>query len=284
MDSGETARLDPPQPGDVWGNAPLSPDAQYILILDQNQVVVQTLLWMMSNNQNWNYFEADLMAYKGKTIRIQFGTYNDGWNGKTAMFVDDAVVDICSGTPPPPPPPPPTCAEYFLNTSFENSTGWVIPVTQYTAGYSTVRWRTGARSMRSGIVYPQDNIYSYSDFRQTVSLPSSLSSATLTAWIYPMSGEPDMMPGTSAPPATGDSWGDSPQASDVQYLLVLDAWGNWINTLYWNRTNTQAWTKLTFNLSGYKGSTISLQFGSYNDGWSGVTALYVDDASLVVCP
>jgi hypothetical protein len=285
--------LNPPQPGVVWDDlitqtAPTaeslnSPDAQYVLLLNQNGAVLKTLLWTLRNTQAWTYFTYDLTAYRGQTVRIQFGTMNDGYGGKTAMFVDEAYLDNCSGgSQPPPPPPPPNCGEKLTNGNFESSTGWVIPVTEYSAGYSTVRYHSYARSMRTGIVYSYDNTYSYSDFSQKFSLPSSLSSAELRVWFFPMSGEAAMTAIPAIP--QGQTFGEAPLASDVQYLLVLDTYGNWIGTEYWDRTNQQSWLYRTFDLSGYAGRTIQLQFGSYNDGYNGVTALYVDDASLWVCP
>jgi bacillopeptidase F (M6 metalloprotease family) len=40
----------------------------------------------------------------------------------------------------------------------------------------------------------------------------------------------------------------------------------------------------TYDLTVYAGSTIKLQFGTYNDGFGGVTAMYVDDVSMQICP
>lgn len=291
-DTEDSATLNPPQPGTLWDDriartapgedAPAANDVQYILLLDQYGYVLDTIMWTLHNYQSWHSFTYDMMAYRGQKVRVQFGTYNDGAGGKSAMFVDEAYFDSCTGTPPPPPPPPPNCYEELDNGGFENSSGWVIPVTQYTAGYSTVRWHTGVRSMRTGIVNTSHNVYSYSDFHQTVTLPSSLSSAQLGVWFFPITTE---LPMTIIPdrPTQAD-FGEAPLANDVQYLLILDAWGNWIGTEYWDRTNPQNWIYRTFNLSGYAGQTIQLQFGTYNDGGGGITALYVDDASLWVCP
>jgi len=73
-------------------------------------------------------------------------------------------------------------------------------------------------------------------------------------------------------------------SGDVQYVLILDWYGNWIDTLLWQRKDTQAWALHSFDLSRYAGDYVRVQFGTYNDGWGGVTAMYVDDASLQVCP
>jgi hypothetical protein len=72
-------------------------------------------------------------------------------------------------------------------------------------------------------------------------------------------------------------------SGDVQYILVLDTNGYWLDTLLWDRSSS-GWTQLQYNLSRFRGQTIRLQFGTYNNGYGGVTSMYVDDVSLVACP
>ena len=249
--------------------APLASDRQYILVLDQYGNILDWLLSSKWTDPGWVNKAYDLTAYKGRTIRIQFGTYNDGIDDVTAMFVDDAVLDVVvpapTATPPPTPPPPPgTCTEKFGNNSFEANSDWGIPITAFTAGYSTRNPYTGLRSMRNGIIYTRHNRFSYSDAYQTASISSGASSATLGMWLFPISER------------TSDN--------DLQYILVLDSYGNWIDTLLWQRSNSQTWTFHQFNLNRFRGMTVRIQFGVYNDGLGDVTTLYVDDASLQVCP
>jgi hypothetical protein len=73
-------------------------------------------------------------------------------------------------------------------------------------------------------------------------------------------------------------------SGDVQYLLILNSWQYWIDTLLWQRSNAQTWIYVEQNLLAYRGQTINLQFGTYNNGYDGVTAMWVDDVSLVTCP
>jgi hypothetical protein len=73
-------------------------------------------------------------------------------------------------------------------------------------------------------------------------------------------------------------------AGDVQYILILNQYGYWIDTLYWDRSDEGGWVYHEFDLSAYAGWVISVQFGTYNDGYNGVTAMYVDDATLGICP
>lgn len=259
------APVQSPQAGQSWPDTDLAQDAQYVLILDPSTYhIIETLLWWQPKNSiRWEYLEVNLLKYKGKSIRIQFGTFNNGVDGITAMWVDDVRLDYCTGTPPP--PPPPVCSERVTNGGFERVSAWTIPVTNYSAGYSSYRYHAGAHSMRTGIVYLSHNRYSYSDARQLVSIPAWAKSANLKLWVYPMSGE-------------------GSAGHDIQYVLLLDRWGHWIDTLLWQRQNTQTWNVKNFDLSDYAGATIYLQFGTYNNGAGGVTALYVDDVSLVACP
>jgi hypothetical protein len=268
----------PPAEGAEWGKAPLAYDAQYILILDPyTGYIRETLLWWQPMNAySWIPVEYNLLKYAGQWIRIQFGTYNDGYNGHTVMYVDDAVLDTCTTTP------PTVCSERVANNGFENGSAWYIPYTAYSAGYSTFIKHTGLRSMRTGIYYYSHNRYSYSDFRQTVNIPASSSSATLSFWAYPISGEAYYAPVPERP--TSSEFGQEAMSGDVQYLLILDYWGNWIDTLLWQRSNAQYWQYYTFNLIRYAGSTIKIQFGTYNNGYGGVTSMYVDDVSLWACP
>ncbi len=285
--SGILAQPMPEVPHDrVFGEAELAGDVQYVLILNEYGYVIETLLWKLKDTQAWNYWQFDLLKYRGQTIRLQIGTYNDGGgSGVTAMYVDDVILDVCSTvtppTPTPTPPPPGTCTEALLNNSFESSSDWDIPITAYTAGYSTEQAKTGSRSMRTGINYSAHNRYSYSDAYQRSKIPTGATSATLGINLFQYSSEVMTLAEAEAP--TASQLSTLTEAGDVQYILLLDWYGNWIDTLYWKRKNTQAWNFHQFDLVRYAGDYIRLQFGTYNDGWGGITAMYVDDASLQVC-
>jgi hypothetical protein len=276
-----------PEAGTIWERQPLSPDvpdAQYVLVLNPSTgEILETLLWWQPRSSSgWIYRTFNLSHYAGRSIRLQFGTFNNGYGGRTVMYVDRVVMNTCS-TPPPPPPPPPACSERISNGGFEYTGAWFIPLTNFSAGYSTVLSRTGARSMRTGIVYQAHNRYAYSDFRQTVSIPAASSTATLRFYAYSASGEVfGSNPVIDRP--TDPEQGAEAAAGDVQYLLVLDQWGNWIDTLLWQRSNLRFWDYFQYNLNRFIGSTIQLQWGTYNDGWNGVTSMYVDDVSLRACP
>lgn len=285
-----------------FGNEVLFDDVQYVLVLDRFGNILEQLYWRLKNNQEWTYQEFDLNAYRGKRIRIQFGTYNNGSDGVSAMYVDDAYLNICgagSATATPTPttvPPTPTpiatvtpapvgCTEQIRNGTMEGSAAWDIPITAFSAGYSTMQARSGSRSLRTGIIYGAHNRFSYSDGGQFVTIPNNATSATLTFWAYPQTGVSALAPIPDLP--IGDIFALTAPSNDVQYLLILDAFENWIDTLVWQRSNAAAWTPYEFDMGLYAnlhpGDTIKLQFGTFNDGLDGVTAMYVDDVSLVTC-
>lgn len=286
--------------------AALSSDLQYVLILDQYDTWIDILIWQRSDSRRWEYDEFDLMKYHGQTIKIQFGTYNDGYDGVSSMFVDDVVLTFCTtplptstitptptitptSTPTPTPGPTRTptstavCQNSLNNSGFEATRDWFIPITVYSADYSTDRAHAGARSMRTGILKLLDNIYSYSDAQQLVSIPANANSVTLRIWLYPISGEAANAPVPSIPDPKSFKFGLEPLTNDVQYILILDQYGNWIDTLYWQRRNDTKWLYYQFDLLKYAGYTIYIHFGTYNDGYGGVTTMFVDDAELEVC-
>jgi hypothetical protein len=292
----------PAQPvTDQLDSAPLATDVQYVMVIKPGATLAddtrwETVYWSRSDDQFWSFheFNLDVTKYAGKSIKIQLGTFNDGIQGITGMYVDDVTLDVCNaGTTPPAPTPGPTttpaptpqpgtCNERVANNSFETVSDWDIPATRFTAGYSTDQAHSGVQSMRTGIVFGAHNRFSYSDARQFVRIPSSSSTATLSMWVYQLTGESTAVYLPAAP--THGPFALQEVSKDIQYVLILDQYQNWIGTLLWQRQNTAAWTNYTFDLSNYIGRSIYIQFGTYNDGADGVTTMYVDDVSLQACP
>jgi PKD repeat protein len=169
--------------------------------------------------------------------------------------------------------PPAPCVEGIANGGFEDDGDWELISTPYPAGYTTMTVHSGNRSMRTGIVEPDDNRPSYSSARQTVTIPANVVSATLGFWLYPMTGE---SPTKLTVPSR-------PLAGDWQYVLILDEHDHTLDTLVGQRTDDRQWAFHQFDLGAYAGQTIKLHFGVYNDGMDGVTGLYVDDVSLELC-
>lgn len=91
-----------------------SGDAQYILILDEELQIIETLLWTLDNSQSWQSYSADLSHYAGQSFYILFGVYNDGLDGIAGMYVDDSGLTACG----------PTAQPLFLPTVLNN---WQAP-------------------------------------------------------------------------------------------------------------------------------------------------------------
>jgi hypothetical protein len=82
----------------------------------------------------------------------------------------------------------------------------------------------------------------------------------------------------------GQPFRDSVLSTDKQYVLVLNQYGYVIDYLWITLQDTGAWAYHQFDLSEYAGWTITLQWGTYNDGYDGISAMYVDDVTLLQCP
>ena len=199
----------------------------------------------------------------------------------TDTFTPTPVTPTCTPTCTPTPLPS-VCPDILLNGGFEADSAWHIPATHYSADYSTARAYMGTRAMRLGIVAPLDNRYSYSDVNQQVAIPSSATSVTLRFYAYPASDDAGGVP-TPYPRMMSDSEVRAYLPYDVQYLLLLDKYDNWIDTIMWHCADDQTWVYHQYDLSAYAGQTIKLQFGAYNTGSGGITSMYLDEVSLQVC-
>jgi cell division septation protein DedD len=85
----------PPQPSGTIEDALLQDDAQYVLVLDENDQWIDTLLWQLSDESQWGLKQFDLLEYAGETIKLHFGVYNNGVDGVTGMYLDDVSLEVC---------------------------------------------------------------------------------------------------------------------------------------------------------------------------------------------
>ncbi len=102
--------------------APTAGDAQFILIMDDRENILQRLLWTLDNSRTWKSYTFDLRAYLGKSIWLHFGVLNDGAGGTTGMYVDDVSLTAAEPIPalPAPPANPGAVGEDFLVTDAAN--------------------------------------------------------------------------------------------------------------------------------------------------------------------
>ncbi len=77
---------------------PLDPNAQQeIRILDATTGATLRQVWSsLSNDAVWKGLQFDLSEFLGRTIVLYINARNDGAGGRTAMYVDDVVLELCS--------------------------------------------------------------------------------------------------------------------------------------------------------------------------------------------
>ena len=136
--------------------------------------------------------------------------------------------------------------------------------------------------MRTGITIPQHNRYSYSSALQKVTLPNDASGALLRFWLFPQTNEPANLPLPDNPLAIEEK--NAGKSGDAQLVLILDKYGREMERLVMMRRNDQVWLPYSFDMSRYAGVTIYVYFDTYNNGWGGITSMYVDNVSLGNCP
>jgi len=197
------------------------------------------------------------------------------------------------GTPiPETPTPTPDCDNVILNGGFEDESdgendgyGWELPVTAYTASFSDDKANSGVWSLFTGIFDINSNTYSWSSGYQIVSVPGAATDAVLTFWNYPRSGE------STIQRLSANIWArivgitpNTPLAFDMQYVAVEDLTaGTEADVLFWQMSNSREWEEVELDLIDYAGHTIRIWFTTYNDGYHGVSSMFVDDVSLEVC-
>ena len=183
--------------------------------------------------------------------------------------------------------------ELLSNLSFEYTGAWRIPDTPYDAAYSQEQHYAGYWSMRAGITDPMTNVRSYSDFSQDVTLPTT---GTVTLRFHRWAQSAVSVRGSAQSSQSGNSAIEvadgatleefqaalEAAAGDLQYGLVIERPSNRIHYLYKGLDNQRTWKEETFDLTGYLGKSVRLQFGTYNDGSGSAAAQYFDTFSLQV--
>lgn len=158
---------------------------------------------------------------------------------------------------------PANCSELLINGNFEDNSGWELPATAFTPSYSTEQVSAGARSLRTGLPATEANRLSYSGAYQLVTLPADASQVTLSGMLW---------------------IGNTGSASDADYAYI---WLNDANGGLWqpftSHSDAQQWQPIQLDLSAFRGQTIQLLVGVYNDGADGQIVMYSDQLSLLSC-
>ncbi len=152
--------------------------------------------------------------------------------------------------------------ELIVNGDMESDAGWDFPVTAVQGGYSTEQYVSPVHSARLGIVR-EENKYAYSSMNQDVSAPPLPTNGSLIlSWRAYLLSQPL-------------------DTNDLQYVQIRDDAG--LHTIWSGKRNEAPdWLICSYDLSAYAGQNLTLYFGVKNDGAGGVTAMYIDDVSLLL--
>ena len=275
----------PPLSADIYGPASPDYDTQFgYLQTTSGDNLKRLFWWTASDSDSWNFMQFDVSNYRGQTIRVLFGTYNNGIGGKTGMWVDEVYLDACD----PPPTPPPAC-NIVLNSGFEDGVGtdaddWEQTVS-IAAERTSIGYYAGTHSMQTGIPSGDTNTAGYSQFYQDVAIPAGAVNAVLSYWVYTNSSEtpPDLMP--DPPPLSADIYGPASPDYDTQFGYLQTTSGDNLKRLFWwTASDSDSWNFMQFDVSNYRGQTIRVLFGTYNNGIGGKTGMWVDEVYLDACP
>ncbi len=248
-------------------------DINYVGLYDLNDnLVADFLVWERSNARIWTGYSFNLIGFNGKSLRIKFGTYNDGEDGITSMYVDAVSLMACSAAATP----------MIQNGDFEKASGWNRLNTPIPAIYSTARFHSGKQSMLAGITQKGSGAKGYSLFEQMVTIPDTVTNPTLQFYWWGQSGESNL--NTLPAQSETDLELAGADANDIQYVAIMDLNHQVLEYPMWRRSNDRAWVLSSYDLTPYIGQKIILRFGVYNDGDGDVTAMYVDDVSITASP
>ena len=271
--------------------APDAGDGQYLIVTDVFNNYLGTLIWARRNDGIWlGSGPQSLLAWRGRWVKLEFGTYNDGWGGVTSAYFDDVVVNVCRGAVV-------TCTtptNILLNSNFEADAGWNISPANYPSLYTTDFFYSATRSMFSGraIGSAPLGIWTTGEFYQYVTVPITATSAILKVRLLPRSTDGwgyNILKQQALDEEVAAKGINAPLAAESQYGYLC-AYGYCgpnpytIGQLFrWFPLDSAYWLYREFDLTGLRGSSFGIVFGAQNDGDWNNTALYVDDAVLEIC-
>ncbi len=158
-------------------------------------------------------------------------------------------------------PAPESCAELLANGGAETDIAWEF-LGGWPGAYSTVHVRSGNRAIRLGVESVADDGLSYSSAQQTLDTPHVSTHIALNFWRYSTSSNTD---------------------NDRVYVALLDGSDGLLDTLRLAASDARDWRPATFDLTSYRGQTLTLRFTVLNNSPPGITADWLDDISLTAC-
>ena len=172
---------------------------------------------------------------------------------------------ILNNSAAPEPPPEPVCSDFLVNGGFESGdfAGWSRPSQNPPGAIITDNVFRGSYAARIGAATISDSITttSYSSIKQSITIPATAITATLSLGRYRWSGD---------------------TSGDRQYLALLRT-GQPPVYLFTGGAVDTSWNTISFDLKDYTGQTIDVLFSVMNDGLNGSTGMAIDDVQTQIC-
>ena len=211
-----------------------------------------TLLSSATTSQttaSWN-----TAAVANGTHSIAAKAYDAAGNVGTSPSVSVTVANSTGGG----------TGDLITNGGFEGSlNGWTLGGVKKPID-SVAEQHTGANSLRCGATtgYGQTEPNGDSWAYQTVTIPSTATTATLSFWYF--------------------AYTTDTITYDWQDAQIRSSSGAVLKNIFHMASNAQTWTQKTVDVSAYRGQTIQVWFNAHGDGYTDPTTLWVDDVSLKV--
>ncbi len=215
-------------------------------VVSSMQLFIDSVMVASNTNSNTISFAWNTTTYTNGQHSIYAKAYDAAGNVGTSSTITVTVNN--------------TSSQLIVNGGFEtgnlsswSATGVYLPfVVTGHAHTGTYSAQLGASSGSE----PNGNTSLY----QTITIPSTVTSATLTFWYWP---------------ATTDTI-----TYDWQEAQVQNTSGTMLAQIMKICSNSRAWTQKTFDLTPYKGQTIRIYFNDHQDGYGDLTYFYLDDVSV----
>ena len=210
------------------------------------QLFIDSVMVASNTNSNTISFAWNTTTYTNGQHSIYAKAYDAAGNVGTSSTITVTVNN--------------TSTQLIVNGGFEtgnlsswSATGVYLPfVVTGHAHTGTYSAQLGASSGSE----PNGN----SSLYQTITIPSTVTSATLTFWYWPSSTDTITY--------------------DWQEAQVQNTSGTMLAQIMKVCSNSHAWTQKTFDLTPYKGQTIRIYFNDHQDGYGDLTYMYLDDVSV----
>jgi subtilisin-like proprotein convertase family protein len=202
----------------------------------------------------------DRCGAQGQTITFYVGgrkmDQEHEWNNSQAHY-----LPLSTGGTPGPGPGPSCDYDLIVNGIMENDEGWILDLGAVPARYVPDP-RGSGRSLLVG--QPSDTQLGrrfWSSARQTVILPVGQNAVLSLNYLL----QADPWPG-----------------ADDQFIAILDARGYIVRLWHIPLRHSGQWQAYSQDISQYAGQTIQVYVGTTNDGFGGVTQMFVDDVRLCI--